>query len=229
VTGKTEFVCSGRECLGYTEPGSRILMLQGVDENDLSVLEEQIGLIRQNSLRPFTFVTFRIGDWNSELSPWPAPPVFGKTPFGSGAPGTLSFLENELIPEARLRFGLPENCPVIIGGYSLAAFFALWASYKSCAFSAVAAASPSVWFPRWIEEAEKGRCSASFVYLSLGDREEKTRNPVMAAVGNCIRRQKEILDRQGVPGILEWNEGNHFTDTGKRCAKAFVRCLENIT
>ena len=228
MTGKTAFVCSGRECLGYTEEGSRILMLQGVDENDLSVLEEQIGLIRQNSSRPFTFVTFRIGDWNSELSPWPAPPVFGKTPFGSGAPSTLSFIEKELIPDALSRFGLPEDCPVIIGGYSLAAFFALWASYNSSAFRAVAAASPSVWFPRWIDEAKTGRCNASFVCLSLGDREEKTRNPVMATVGDCIRKQKEILDTQGVLNMLEWNEGNHFADTGKRCARAFVRCLENI-
>ena len=31
------------------------------------------------------------------------------------------------------------------------------------------------------------------VYLSLGDREEKTRNPVMATVGDCIREGHELL------------------------------------
>ncbi len=228
MTGKTEFVCSGRECLGYTEEGSDILLLQGVDANDLSVLEEQVALIRESSSRPFTLVAFRISDWNSELSPWPAPPVFGKTPFGEGAPQTLSFIEKELIPDALSRFGLPGDCPVVIGGYSLAAFFALWASYSCSVFSAVASASPSVWFPGWIEMAQKGWCNASFVYLSLGDREEKTKNPVMASVGQCIRKQKEILDAQGIGCILEWNEGNHFMDTGKRCAKAFASCLENV-
>ena len=28
--------------------------------------------------------------------------------------------------------------------------------------------------------------------------------------------------------ILEWNEGNHFTDTGIRVGKGFVWCLKNI-
>ena len=222
---RTAFVCGNRECFGYSREESRILLLQGVDENDLSVLEEQVRLIGEQSPKPFTFVAFRIGDWNSELSPWPAPPVFGNIPFGDGAPQTLSFVENTLIPEVRSRFGLPQDCPVVIGGYSLAAFFALWASYNSPSFSAVAAASPSVWFPGWLDAAASGSCRAKRVYLSLGDREEKTRNPVMATVGQCIRGQHELLESQGVDCVLRWNEGNHFKDTGIRCAKAFAWCL----
>ena len=34
---------------------------------------------------------------------------------------------------------------------------------------------------------------ADSVYLSLGDREEKARNPVMATVGACIREVRETL------------------------------------
>jgi hypothetical protein len=60
------------------------------------------------------------------------------------------------------------------------------------------------------------------VYLSLGDREEKTRNPVMAAVGDNIREACSLLRSQGVTCTLEWNEGNHFRDADLRTAKAFA-------
>jgi hypothetical protein len=59
------------------------------------------------------------------------------------------------------------------------------------------------------------------VYLSLGDKEEKTRNPVMARVGTAIREAEEILKEAGVDCILEWNPGNHFKDAEKRTAKGF--------
>ena len=64
------------------------------------------------------------------------------------------------------------------------------------------------------------RCGA--VYLSLGDKEEKARNPVMAAVGDRIREAHEILTAQGVRCALEWNPGNHFRDAAQRTAKAFA-------
>ncbi|MBQ3918704.1 MAG: esterase, partial [Oscillospiraceae bacterium] len=57
--------------------------------------------------------------------------------------------------------------------------------------------------------------------LSLGDREEKTRNAVMASVGDCIRRGYHMLSEQGVDTILEWNQGNHFREPDIRTAKAF--------
>ena len=60
------------------------------------------------------------------------------------------------------------------------------------------------------------------VYLSLGDREEKTRNPVMAQVGSCIRSAYEMLQERGVCCTLEWNKGNHFKDPDLRTAKAFA-------
>lgn len=59
------------------------------------------------------------------------------------------------------------------------------------------------------------------VYLSLGDKEEKARNPVMATVGDRIREAYELLKKQNINCILEWNEGNHFKDADLRTAKAF--------
>ena len=55
----------------------------------------------------------------------------------------------------------------------------------------------------------------------LYDREEKTRNPVMATVGDNIRKAHELLKAQGVNTVLEWNPGNHFKDPDIRMAKGF--------
>jgi predicted alpha/beta superfamily hydrolase len=119
------------------------------------------------------------------------------------------------------------DLPVILGGYSLAGLFALWTAYQTDCFAAVAAVSPSVWFPEWIGYAETHSPFVRKVYLSLGDKEEKTRNPVMAQVGSCIRRQLELLQKDETINdcVLEMNEGNHFKDPDKRCAKAFAWCM----
>ena len=63
------------------------------------------------------------------------------------------------------------------------------------------------------------------VYLSLGDREEKARDPVLATVGDRIREAHALLLKQGVKCVLEWNEGNHFKDFDVRTAKAFSRVM----
>ena len=60
------------------------------------------------------------------------------------------------------------------------------------------------------------------VYLSLGDREEKTRNPVMSQVGNCIQKGYDWLTKCGINCTLEWNQGNHFREPDIRTAKAFA-------
>ena len=98
----------------------------------------------------------------------------------------------------------------------------MWAAYRTDVFCAVAAASPSLWFPDFYEFMEKNEIKTEKVYLSLGDREEKTRNPVMATVGERIRKAHVLLKEHNVNCILEWNEGNHFKDADIRTAKAFA-------
>lgn len=66
----------------------------------------------------------------------------------------------------------------IIGGYSLAGLFALWAAYQTDTFKAVAAASPSIWFPGFVDFMKDREIHTKRVYLSLGDKEEKTRIPL---------------------------------------------------
>ncbi len=90
----------------------------------------------------------------------------------------------------------------------------------------------SVWFPGFIDYMKAHAIHAGSIYLSLGDREEKTRNPVMATVGERIREAHELLLSVGTECILEWNKGNHFKDADIRTAKAFAwlmnRGKENV-
>ncbi len=217
-----------RELTVYGGKGARVILLQPVDEHDAEELEAEYKEITERVGVPVLLAAFPIGSWQSELSPWEAPPVFGSESFGSGASATLAELTNEVLPGLRRQYDLDDTVPVILGGYSLAGLFALWAGYTADNFRGIAAASPSVWFPDWIRYASEHSCPADCVYLSLGDREERARNPVMASVGRCIREQYAILESAGVPCVLEWNEGNHFRDSGLRTAKAFAWCVLQI-
>ena len=84
------------------------------------------------------------------------------------------------------------------------------------------AASPSIWFPGFTDYMREHAIQTEAVYLSLGDREERTRNPVKSRVGNAIREAESILREAGKECILEWNKGNHFKDADLRTAKAFA-------
>ena len=218
---KNEISIDGRLCFLYQDEAATHLLIQPTDEHDLELLDQEIEAIKKMSDKPFSLVAFMIKDWNQELTPWAAPAVFGKVPFGSGAEKTLEFITSRLLPEVQ------ENIPhLILGGYSLAGLFALWVGYQTDKFDGIVAASPSVWFPKWIEYATDNKPLAKSIYLSLGDKEEKAKNPVMAQVGNAIRRQNELLTGQMDNTILEWNPGNHFVDSEKRTAKGFAWVMD---
>ena len=216
---KQHFELCGRAVTLYADDAPQILFIQPVDTHDTELLDAEIEAMRNCAL-PFALAAFAVKDWNRELSPWAAPPVFGKVPFGGMAEETLSFVLACLLPELRVQLGA--DMKVCVGGYSLAGLFALWAATETNAFSGVAAASPSVWFPGWMDYVKANPIQAKSVYLSLGDKEEQAKNPVMATVGDCIREQYALLQADHSV-TLEWNPGNHFQDSEKRTARAFCR------
>ena len=216
---KQRFELDGRAVTLYLDDAPQILFIQPVDTHDTELLDAEIEAMRNCAL-PFALAAFAVKDWNRELSPWAAPPVFGKVPFGGMAEETLSFVLACLLPELRVQLGA--DMKVCVGGYSLAGLFALWAATETNAFSGVAAASPSVWFPGWMDYVKANPIQAKSVYLSLGDKEEQAKNPVMATVGDCIREQYALLQADHSV-TLEWNPGNHFQDSEKRTARAFCR------
>ena len=200
------------ERLEFGNRDADIVLIQPVDAHDLEVIEREAALIREFTKKDFLLAAFQVHDWNKDLSPWKAPAVFGREDFGEGAGDTLSEI---------LNFCTDKTKNYYIGGYSLAGLFALWAVTRTDVFQGAACASPSLWFPGFEEYVRDHEILTENVYLSLGDREEKARNPVMAAVGDRVRAMHALLSDRKVHCTLEWNEGNHFRDSELRSAKAF--------
>ena len=217
-----------RPCRIYGEPHAEYLLLQMTGEHELQSMESEVTAIAQ-SAHHFLFAAVPVESWNDELSPWEAPAVWGKESFGGKAGETLRFLTDQVIPSLKQRFDLPENVKIILGGYSLAGLFALWASTQTNLFYGVAAASSSVWFPGWMEYEQQHPIQAQRVYLSLGNKEKHTKNAVMAVVGDNIRTLHSRLIERGADCALEWNSGGHFKNADLRTAKAFRWTTEEHT
>ena len=204
----------------YGDPSSNLVLIQPVDEHDLSFIDNEIKEIKKlTNNKDFLLIAFKVNNWNKDLSPYKAKAVFGKEDFGDGASNTLKEILsvcNDL------------NKTYIIGGYSLAALFAIWASYNTNIFKGVAASSPSIWFPNFINYMKDNIIKTNNVYLSLGDQEEKTKNPIMSKVGICIKEAYELLKDSNINCFFEYNKGNHFIDAGIRTAKAFAWIINQI-
>ena len=200
------------------QPDAKDLLIQLVDDHDLPLLESEAQALRANvPSERWQLMAIPVSDWFTDLSPWPAPPVFGRQAFGDGAGQTLHALRESVLDTAAA-----DGRRVSICGYSLAGLFALWAACQTERFSSVAAVSPSVWYPGWLDYLRAHPLRAQRVYLSLGDREEKTRNPVMATVGSALRETQALLTAAGIETQLDWNPGNHFVDSDKRTARGMA-------
>ena len=207
-----------KEILSYGCPDSSNVLVQLVDDYSLEIMGSEVAAIKALSKKDFQLKAIKVEQWNHDLSPWKAPAVFGTEPFGDGASDTLK--------KVLTLTGEPGK-EYYIGGYSLAGLFALWAVCQTDAFQGAAAASPSVWFPGFLDYMKSMPINTGKVYLSLGDREARTRNPVMATVGDRIRETHSLLLERNVACTLEWNPGNHFKEPELRTAKAFSWLLLN--
>lgn len=209
----------------FGNSNANTVLIQPIDEHELSMMDIEFSYIRtMTNNADFLLVGVKVDNWNNDLSPWQAPAVFGKEDFGNGATSTLSYLTDELISTLASAFGQRDR-KFFIGGYSLSGLFALWAVYQSGIFAGIAAASPSVWFPGFQNFVKEHTPQTKTIYLSLGNKEEKTRNPIMAQVGDAIRDIHSHLEESGITCTLEWNEGNHFKEPEMRTAKGFAWLL----
>ena len=190
----------------FGPPSAPYVLIEPIGDYDPDGIEGDYNKIRQRTDAEFRLITIAVDSWNCDLSPWKAPAVFGKEDFGDGA---------EELLKAVLSLCEDRSKTYIIGGYSLAGLFALWAATRTDVFRGVAAASPSAWFPGLTEYLrEHGMPCGTVVSLSLGDREARTRNPVMSTVDTRIR---EIRDM-----------GNHFAEPDIRTAKAYAEVLQRL-
>ena len=185
----------------YGNLSASTVLIQPVDDHDLEEMETELNEIRKQGKADFQLIAVKVDNWNQDLSPWEASAVFGSEGFGDGAGELLQFLLGQCVDRRKTYY---------IGGYSLAGLV-----------------SPSVWFPGFLQYMKEHDMRAKSVYLSLGNREERTRNPLMATVGDCIREGYNLLKMQKIRTILEWNPGNHFKDAGIRTAKGFAWLIRN--
>ena len=203
-------------------PPARLVVLTGEPEET----EGLAALLADASADPWALACVRVPDWNRDLSPWPAPAVFrGGGDFTGGAEAWLTKLAEEVVPALRRELGCPE-APCFLAGYSLAGLFALWALHVRGDFAGAVSASGSLWFPGFADFAgSHPPVGVPRVYLSLGDAEERTRNPVMRTVGDRTRALYAHYLSLGLDAALEMNPGNHFQDPPGRLAKGIRRIL----
>ncbi len=177
----------------------------------------------------FTILSVFVSDWDSDLSPWAAPSQTEGRDFEGKGPEFLQKIREDLLPYIREHF--PESTPVFSAGYSLAGLFSLWAFYEADLFSGAVSCSGSLWLTGWDEYAKNAHAKEkSLVYLSLGGKEERSSNKMIARVGDSTRAQEALLkkDRNVVRTTLVMNSGGHFADSAKRLKLGFEWILSNL-
>ena len=202
IGGKTVFVFHSNR------PGSPVIYLNTYSDEGQQVFEAAQAASRS----PFTLVSISDLDWNHDMAPWNSPAAFKKgEPFTGGADDYLRLLVEEIIPRAEKELPGPPAWRGI-AGYSLAGLFALYAIYQTDVFSRVGYMSGSLWFPGFKEYvfSHEPKRWPDCIYFSLGDKEAKTRNPVLKTVQENTEEIQTFYQNKGIDTVFQLNPGNHF-------------------
>ena len=173
-----------------------------------------------------TMVAIQVDAWNRDLSPWSSELV--DSSFAGDAAKTLNYIEESVFMEQEILNiqNLPQR-RVYIMGYSLAGLFALWSMYQIDAFAGCATCSGSLWYPGFTEYVEsQPKLKDKKIYLSLGGKESRTPDKLMATVGDRTKSAYEFLKKDNRV-IYEINSGGHFADSVKRLMKAVRWIVDN--
>jgi len=219
------FEAGGKQATLYPgrEEGSPLIVLNGDAGEGASVLQA-LGDIDAPDC---SLLVVDHLDWNHDMAPWDCPPLRkNESPITGGADDYLQLLLTQILPEARALLG---GSPRFVGiaGYSLAGLFALYALYRCGAFDRAASMSGSLWFPDFRDYA----LTHAFpkrpekIYLSLGDREAATRNPLLRSVQDNTEQLVSHYRELGLDVTWELNPGNHFMDPELRTAKGIRAIL----
>lgn len=198
------------------KPGIPVIYLNTYSDEGQQVFEavQAVGCL------PFNLATISNLDWNHDMAPWDNPAAFKKgEPFTGGADDYLRLLVEEIIPRAEKELAGPPAWRGI-AGYSLAGLFALYAIYQTDVFSRVGSMSGSLWFPgskEYIFTHEPKR-RPDCIYFSLGDKESKTRNPVLKTVQENTEEIRAFYQSKGIDTEFQMNPGNHFVQGIERTA-----------
>ena len=175
-------------------------------------------------LPDFTLAGISGLDWNRDMVPWDLPGE--KESFTGGADDYLRLLTGTLLPAVEDCLPGPPGWRGI-AGYSLGGLFALYALCRTEAFHGAASVSGSLWFPGIVEyltehEMSPGVCR---VYLSVGSREARTRNPLMRPVRQNAEAVEALCRERGIRTTFVLNPGNHFFQPARRTAAGIAWLL----
>lgn len=229
----------GKRCHIYYQEGIHDrfpVFYWGIAQRDTDTVMTVVSYVeKQTENTSFLLVAYEVESWNDAFSPWEAPAVFGKENFGGNAGETLKWLREYCIPFVVSK-NFAENLLHFPVGYSLAGLFSLWAFFEDKLFDGAISCSGSLWFSGWeayVEQhcSELDRVKTNYIYLSLGDKEEKTKNKQMASVGDNTRNVYALLCQKpgAVRCVLEWNKGGHFSEPEVRVAKGINWVMTFVT
>ena len=198
-----------------------VVLLNTYNNEGQDVFNECINL----KCNEFILVSISNLDWDNDLSPWFATKLNKNDVDCLGkADDYIDILVGEIIPkiEECMKNDLGIKIKFYaIAGYSLAGLFAVYCAYKTEIFTRIASASGSFWFPKFVEFIKNNTMSNKVdkIYFSLGDKESKVKNKILATVENNTKEIENIYNLQGIKTIYEQNKGNHFQDGTLRMAK----------
>ena len=197
-----------------TKPDAPIIYLNTFSGEGQKIFETA----QATGCTPFTLVAISVLDWNHDMVAWDSPPVFKNADACTGgADNYLRLLTEEIIPTAEREInGVPRWRG--IAGYSLAGLFALYTIYQTDLFSRVGSISSSLWFPgmkEYIFSHEPQR-RPDCIYFSLGDRESKTRNPVLRSVRQNTEEIHAFYRGKSIDTAFQLNSGNHHNQAVER-------------
>ena len=184
-----------------------ILLPEGMKEDGKKWMEEA------SQRYACTIVTISGMDWNDALTPWPAKGVFKKEKdFGGRAQDFLKELPGEYFLSIETTIGV-KNAERTLVGISLSGLFAIWASTKTDIFTGIASISGSLWydnFAEWFKEVQINPAVKKF-FLSLGDKEKKSKDARMATVEDATNAVAEAIRAKGFSVEYIIDEGTHFS------------------
>ena len=187
-------------------------------------------LSKKISIKDYIVLAFEVNSWDNDLSPWESKGIKGEYFNGDGIK-TLNFIKNDFFPFFENKFPEMKNKPKIVGGYSLSGLFSLYCFYSTDIFIAVGGMSPSLWFEDWFKFMNDHHANNkdSYIYLSLGDLEEKSTTKPLD-IGINVKKMYDIVkkDSNVKDCIYELNKGGHFNDGEERTSKGFAWLLERV-
>ena len=199
-------------------PDRPVIYLNTFEEEGRQIYE----LAQAANCPDFSLVAVSGLAWNHDLSPWETPSLTSAgEPFTGGGEAYLSLLIGTILPQAEAMLSGPVSWRGV-AGYSLAGLFAVYSLYQTDRFARAASISGSLWFPNMKEYifSHKMKRRPDCLYFSLGDKEHKTRSPVMRAVRRNTEEIRAFYQAQGIDAVFQLNPGNHFQNAPERTVNA---------